>query len=407
MTIARTCSVRAVRCDHTADDETVYRSLVRATEPLDEAWARLSRAKRITIKFNQAWDPARLVMFQGRYQEHVDPAVARAVLRLLRERTSAELRCVEIATMIRGREDLSFQRAMTLSHVLAEFGIETINGNTAPHRICPVPGGGSMFSQYQLPECVVDTDAFVTVQKIKNHKFMGVTLGLKNLFGLPPYDPYGRPRQYFHHLVRLPYVLVDLGRIIDPALTILDGLTCQSGAEWGGRGLVGDTLVAGDQVIATDAVATHLMGHDPLGDWPAQPFIRDRNALRLAHESGFGTASLDEIDWQSEVTAPIGTFLTDVTDPPDRVRAWRRSTCEQALHYRDHRDAFLERYAGLWVLIQNGDVVWSSDTPALPASRRILAAGEEDAALWFKYVDPEEAEGEHFIVYERELARLG
>jgi len=253
----------------------------------------------------------------------------------------------------------------------------------------------------------VDTDAFVTVQKIKNHKFMGVTLGLKNLFGLPPYDPYGRPRQYFHHLVRLPYVLVDLGRIINPALTVLDGLTCQSGAEWGGRGLVGDVLVAGDQVIATDAVATHLMGHDPLGDWPAQPFIRDRNALRLAHESGFGSAALEAIDWQSEVSAPIGTFVTDVIDPPERVRAWRRSTCEQALYYRDHREAFLERYTGKWVLIQNGTVVWSSDAPALPASRRILAAGEQDSALWFKYVDAEEAEGEHYEVYERELARLG
>jgi hypothetical protein len=58
------------------------------------------------------------------------------------------------------------------------------------------------------------------------------------------------------------------------------------------------------------------------------------------------------------------------------------------------------------VLIQKGAVVWSSDTPALPASRRILAAADKDSALWFKYVDPAEAEGEHFEVYERELSRL-
>jgi hypothetical protein len=398
--------VRAVHCDHTADDETVYQALARATAPLERVWARLSSAKRITIKFNQAWDPAQMPVYRGRYRELVDPAVARATLRLLRERTNAELRCVEIATMIRNRDDLTFERAMNLGAVLSEFGITTENGNTAPHGICPVPGGGSMFSQYQLPESVVDTDAFITVQKIKNHKFMGVTLGLKNLFGLPPYDPWGRPRQYFHHLVRLPYVLVDLGRIIDPALTILDGLTAQLGAEWGGEGLVGNTLMAGDQVIATDAVATHLMGHDPLGDWPDQPFVRDRNSLLLAHESGYGTAALDAIDWESEVAAPIGTFLTNATDPPERVRAWRRSTCEQALYYRDHRKSFVDRHAGKWVLIQDGAVVWSSETPALPASRRILAAGQQDSALWFKYVDPEEAEGEHFEVYERELERL-
>jgi hypothetical protein len=407
VTLAVKARVRAVRCDHRADDETVYQALVRATTPLGHAWARLSNARRITLKFNQAWDPAQMPVYEGRYQELVDPAVARAVLRLLRERTHAELRCVEIATMIRDRDDLSFERAMNLAHVLSEFGITTENGNTIPKRVFPVPGGGSMFAQYLLPECVVDTDAFVTVQKIKNHKFMGVTLGLKNLFGLPPYDPWGRPRQYFHHLVRLPYVLVDLGRLIDPVLTVLDGLTAQSGAEWGGTGLVGDVLMAGDQVIATDAVATHLMGHDPRGDWPHQPFVRDRNALLLAHESGYGTAALSEIDWESEVTAPIGTFLTSATDSPERVRAWRRSTCEQALYYRDHRASFVDRYAGTWVLIQHGDVVWSSDVPALPGSRRILAAADKDSALWFKYVDPEEAEGEHFQVYERELARLG
>ena len=398
--------VRAVHCDHTADDETVYQAVLAATASLDRVWTRLGAAKRITIKFNQAWDPAELARYRGRYRELVDPAVARAVLRLLRERTSAELRCVEIATMIRGRDDLSFASAMNLAQVLAEYGITTENGNTAAHRICDVPGGGSMFARYQLPESVVDTDAFVTVQKIKNHKFMGVTLGLKNLFGLPPYDPWGRPRQYFHHLVRLPYVLVDLGRIIDPVLTVLDGLTAQSGGEWGGKGLVGDVVVAGDQVIATDAVATHLMGHDPLGDWPEQPFLRDRNALRLAHESGFGVAALDDIDWKSEVSAPIGTFLTDEIDSPERIRAWRQSTCEQALYYRDHRSEFVDRYAFKWVLIQNGAVAWSSDTPALPASRRILSAGQEDRALWFKYIDPDEAEGEHYEVYERELARI-
>ena len=45
---------------------------------------------------NQAFVPERLVYHHGRLQELVDPAVARAVLRLLRERTNAELRCIEI-----------------------------------------------------------------------------------------------------------------------------------------------------------------------------------------------------------------------------------------------------------------------------------------------------------------------
>ena len=45
--------VRTVHCDHRADDEGVYQALRRATDPLERAWARLGRAKRIAVKFNQ------------------------------------------------------------------------------------------------------------------------------------------------------------------------------------------------------------------------------------------------------------------------------------------------------------------------------------------------------------------
>ena len=57
--------VRAVRCDHTADDETVYQALRRATAPLDVAWARLGRAKTIAIKFNQDKASQRVVLFKN------------------------------------------------------------------------------------------------------------------------------------------------------------------------------------------------------------------------------------------------------------------------------------------------------------------------------------------------------
>ena len=43
-------------------------------------------------------------------------------------------------------------------------------------------------------------------------------------------------------------------------------------------GRVVDTVIAGDQVVATDAVMAHLMGHDPESDWLTDPFLRDRNA---------------------------------------------------------------------------------------------------------------------------------
>ena len=106
---------------------------------------------------------------------------------------------------------------------------------------------------------------------IKNHAFMGVTGCLKNLFGLMPTEPHARPRTYYHHLVRMPGMLADIGRILDPALNIVDALVGQAGQEWSAYeptdGRIVDALIAGDHVIATDAAMMHLMGHDPRADW--------------------------------------------------------------------------------------------------------------------------------------------
>jgi hypothetical protein len=271
-----------------------------------------------------------------------------------------------------------------------------------------VPGGGSMFDAYPLHPAAAQADAMVSVQKLKNHNYMGVTLCLKNLFGLTPTQPLGRPRFYYHHLVRMPYMLADLGRIYDPALNILDGLVCQAGEEWGPgeHWRTCDTLVAGDQVIATDACGARLMGHDPQADWLTPPYHRDRNALLAAAESGFGVVDAGGIDFESEVQAPVGEFFARSTDPRETVVSWRRTTAEQAMYYQDHRRELVDKYAGEYILLQMGEVRWHDRSGALQRSRRLLSGEHPEQAMWFKYVDPDECEGEHYEVYERALKEI-
>ena len=405
MSASSSYRVRAVHCDHRASDEEVYQALKRATDPLERSWAKLEAAQRITVKFNQAWPPERLVYLDGNLQELVDFKVARATLRLLRERTSADIACVEISTDA-AHSGRPVEENITLMPLLKEYGVQFVDGNKPPHKVFPVPGGGRMFRQYLLSECVVETDAFVSVQPMKNHAFMGVTLSLKNLFGLPPMEPYGRSRSYFHHIIRLSHVLVDLGMLARPTLNIIDGLVGQSGREWGGQGRICDTLVAGDHTIATDACAAYLMGFHPLIDWPNQPFVRDRSSLRIAHDCGFGTADLTKIDFETEVEAPVAAFRTVETDPFETVLAWRRSTCEQALYYRDNQKRLTDEYAGEYILLQDNEVKWHNKSSELRMSRRELAGLAKQSAMFLKLADPEEAEGERFEVYEQELARL-
>jgi hypothetical protein len=51
-------------------------------------------------------------------------------------------------------------------------------------------------------------------------------------------------------------------------------------------------------------------------------------------------------------------------------------------------------------------VRWHNKTSVFHGSRRDLAGADPDQAMWFKYVDPDEAEGEHFEVYDEVLSQL-
>lgn len=403
--------VRAVYCDHKANNDAVYEALRRATLPLERAWAKLRAAKRIAIKFNQDWVLHHVVYFEGQRRQLVSDSVARAVLRLLREETSAELLCVDTSYYVMYQENAkTVADTTTLEAILREFDVPYIDGTKPPYTVVTAPGGGRMFAQYGMMRDVVEADAVVSVAKMKNHAYMGVTACLKNLFGLMPTAMPGRPRHYYHHLVRMPYMLADIGRIFNPALNIVDALVGQASSEWGREpdiGRIVNALIAGDHVIATDTCVTHLMGHDPQSDWLTEPFHRDRNALLAAAEGGFGTVDLNAIDFTSEVAPqPEGTFFAQKGDDLRTVVTWRRTMCEQALYYRDHMRQFTDKYAGQFILLQDGEVRWRDTDGMLRVSRRKLSGAHPDHAMFFKYVDHEEREQEHYEVYEKALEHV-
>jgi len=387
--------VRAAHCSHKATYEEIHATLCRIIDPLECTKERLQAARKIVIKANMAMPPDRIEYFEGRRRELVDDDVMRAVLTYLSDNTSAQL----VATDTPGPNGLNYQP------LLEEFGVQFVHSND-PVRTYDVPGGGVMFSRYHLSECFADADEVVSVAKMKSHLYSGVTLCMKNLFGLCPFPPLGRTRAYFHHFIRISYVFPDLALLLQPCLNVIDGLVGQSGSEWGGEGRVGDVLLAGDQVIATDAVGAWLMGHDPAGDWPEPPFRRERNPILVAAEHGFGTVDLDEIDLESEVQPPVANFNSREIDSLETITNWRRTACEQALFYRDNQERLAAKYTGQYIYLQDGEVVWHGPDPSSLGSRRDLSGGKPDRALWLKWADPEEREGEHFEVYEPILAQL-
>ena len=335
----------------------------------------------------------------GRRQELVDEDVVCASLRLLQERTDAEIFVLDTSMVPAGeRPGADFNMAP----IFEKFGIPYVEAGDPPFERYKVPGGGTMFSEYQLSAALGEADAFVSIAKMKNHGFMGITLCLKNLFGLPPIPPHGRVRTYFHHVIRLSYVLPDLGMIAQPCLNIIDALTGQARREWGGEGRICDALIAGDHVIATDACGTYLMGTDPRLDWPNPPYRRDRSPIAVAAEHGFGTVDLEEIDFDmGGLQPPLAEFDSADLVPSEKIEGLRQTACEQALFYRENRQGLCDRYAGSFIFLQDGKVIWNGDEPENAGAVQDLSSARENQAVWLKLVDPEEREGEQMGVYER------
>ena len=397
--------VRASYCDHRATEDEIFDVLRRTTDPLTRSWERLEKARRIVLKFNMTKPAQRVAYFEGRRRELVDDAFARATLRLLRARTTADI--VATDTFPYGNDGVT-PEDFNYRHILEEFDVGFVDSNLPPFKTYDVPGGGCMFDRYVLSSVFDESDEFVSIAKMKNHAFMGITLTTKNLFGLPPMiPPEGRTRSYYHHLIRLSYVLPDLAMITDPCLNIIEALTSQWGREWGGVGRVTNAILAGDNAVATDACGMRLMGHDPTSDWPTPPFKRDLNHILIAARRGYGTVDIDnEIDFESEVIGPLAEFDSVETDSAKTVISWRRTTCEQGLIYRETARDYVDRYRGQFIYLQDGNVVWSGEDPSKLGSRRKLSSDKKDSALWLKLVDPEESEGERYEAYEEALEGL-
>jgi uncharacterized protein (DUF362 family) len=108
--------------------------------------------------------------------------------------------------------------------------------------------------EFTLPinNLLLKADLVINVPKLKTHNVMGVTCALKNMFGA-----ISKPRKYSYHNI-LPYVIVAANKLVKSHLVMVDGVTAY-GAHPKKLGVV----MAGDDPVATDSVASKIMGFNP------------------------------------------------------------------------------------------------------------------------------------------------
>jgi len=299
----------------------------------------LVKNKTVTVKINLTGTD--FSSFMGRpvgetYMTHYSTALALGSL--LFAAGAKRVRFVESTT---SRSDLAGSLGMADWDVKAlealgkvEFENTRNLGKGSSYAHLPVPGGGYVFSAFDFNHAYGDTDVMVSLAKLKNHITAGVTLSMKNLFGITPNALYGSAagsedalegRGVLHNPTgfeqiklpglkagitskdptwRVPHIVADICTARPIHLAIIDGITSMSGGEGPWCSEAGPlkvttpgVLIAGLNPVSTDAVGTAIMGYDnPRAARGTKPFHFCDNHLLLAEQAGIGIADLKQIE---------------------------------------------------------------------------------------------------------------
>lgn len=124
---------------------------------------------------------------------------------------------------------------------------------------------GNDFRHLRVSKEAMNADVVINLPKVKSHVQLTLTLGVKNLFGCVP----GKMKAWWHMEVgkdveRFGAMLVDTARLLDPDLTIMDGVVGHEGnGPSGGEPRMLGILGAASNVFALDLAMVKLLGVDP------------------------------------------------------------------------------------------------------------------------------------------------
>jgi len=296
----------------------------------------LVRNKTVTIKINLTGGD--FANFLDRpvgetYMTH--SATALALVSLLFDAGATRARIVEALPVRTNLQEGLVKAGWDVNAFTALGKVEFENtrnlGEATAYATLPVPFGGYMFSALNVNHSYHDTDVLISLAKLKRHVTAGITLSMKNLFGMAPYALYGsgagnenatQTLQPLHSpnariklpglkpdaawtdpYSRVPRVVVDAcaARPID--IAIIDGITAMTTGEgpWAARSpsvkvTTPGIFIVGRNPVATDAVGMAVMGYNPRAARMTHPFDKGDNFLLLAEQAGLGSADLAQIE---------------------------------------------------------------------------------------------------------------
>jgi uncharacterized protein (DUF362 family) len=121
----------------------------------------------------------------------------------------------------------------------------------------------SRLRELYFPKTVRGVDFLVSLPKLKTHHWAGVTLSLKNMFGVVPGSCYGWPKNILHW-AGIDRAILDINAAVRPDFAIVDGIIGMEGnGPIQGVSKTAGVLIAGDDPVAVDSTSARIMGLAP------------------------------------------------------------------------------------------------------------------------------------------------
>jgi uncharacterized protein (DUF362 family) len=127
----------------------------------------------------------------------------------------------------------------------------------------PLPTRASRLKELFLPKTALGVDFLVSMAKLKTHHWAGVTLSLKNMFGIVPGGCYGWPKNVLHW-AGIDNSVLDINAAARPDFAIIDGVVGMEGnGPIQGTPKSAEVLIFGNDPVAVDATGCRVMGLKP------------------------------------------------------------------------------------------------------------------------------------------------
>ena len=212
------------------------------------------KGKRVVLKPN-------LVEYHSSRSINTNPAMVHAAIEAFRSAGAGEVIVAEGPGHQRDTEMLL--ELSGLDEVIKHNKVKFVDLNTDNVRQVKTASSFTTMGQLWLPETVLNADLLVSMPKMKTHHWAGVTLSLKNMFGIIPSVHYGWPKNKLHwHGINES--IADIATTVKPGFTIIDGIEgMQGNGPLHGEKVDSQVIVMSDNLAAADATAARLMKLNP------------------------------------------------------------------------------------------------------------------------------------------------